>query len=47
MFRKQIRKLSALKHKSTSLDKLSLDERALLDNFVEENRDLLKTLAKM
>jgi hypothetical protein len=34
-------------YKSDSLDKLSLDEKALLDSFVKENRGLLKTLAEM
>ncbi len=40
-------KLSSLKKRSGKTNHLTLDEKVLLDNFIEDNRGLLKTLAKM
>ncbi|MCS3923227.1 hypothetical protein [Methanosalsum natronophilum] len=41
------KKISELKERSDKTSHLTLDEKALLENFIDDNQELLKTLSKM
>jgi len=46
MFEKYMEKMN-ISMKSKSLKELSSDEKLYLENYIEDNRDLLKELSKM